>query len=523
MKKKKPRRRAPERTSSGAPKTRVMEMGYPFFIHSARKRKYSSFLRRYLQRERFFQGTKEVRWKPAEHTDYSQLHGPATDMGLIASTNLGAPAYYGRKGLLLPLEGVFPDYSHYFLEAGWRKGLVGKHLYSVPQHASIRMLFYRKDLLRKYAFEPPLTWMEMVEQATAILRGEKDPDLNGFAINFNPNVCFSVLMDYIWTQGLDLYEKTADWVLNRKALETALKLVASFFEKGLTPKSVKGWDYLNAYSEFFEGHSVFLHHWSDGIQMIHELPPLERENFGWCPIPTFNLKTPSKAMVGGLNYIIPQNTRYPEAAAGFLKRIMREDFQCWYAENLGSPYPGVKNVYLDAKVRRARPYLDQAEFFLRHGKLMEDSEYFQGDYIDWTTIGGQELTLFLEGTHSPQEIIDRMERRFADLLPHPLYSGLTAQAVNFIQGNLEKSLKVGNIARQLKVSPEHFIRVFSQSTGQTPLQFINDAKMEKAKALLKKGDLTVGEVAYSLGFKSRDHFSRLFHQLVKHTPNEYRK
>jgi len=505
-----------------APGSRTLEIGFPFFVEPAAKRKYSQYLHRYMQKEKFFQGSREVSWIPAEKTDPSQLYGP-TNLGLMGVTHVGTAAYYGRQGLLHPLESAFPDYTQYFLDAGWRRGAFNGHLYSVPHHVSIRMLFYRKDLLRKYGFEPPLTWMELEEQAITILRGEKMAGLSGILTNLNASICFSVFLDYIWTQGQDLYEKSTDWVLNRKALETGLKLLRGFLEMGLMPQSTQSWDYQDPYREFLQGRAVFLHHWSDGIQMIHELPPEEREDFGWCPLPTFSLKIHSKAMVGGLNYVIPQSTKYPEAALKFLKTLMREDFQCWYAENLGSPYPGIKGVYLDGKVRRARSYLDQAEFFLRHGKLLEECPYFHGNYIDWVNIGGQELTLFLAGQQSLSDTLDRMEKRFTPLLPHALFSGLTAQAVAFIQANLEKSLKVGQIARQLKVSPEHFIRVFNQNTGQTPLQYINDVKMEKAKALLKKGSLTVGEVAYSLGYKNRDHFSRLFHKLVKHTPNEYRK
>lgn len=502
---------------------RTLEVGFPFFVEPVAKKKYSQYLHRYLHNEKFFQGSKQVSWAPAVQPNPSQFHETSTNLGLMAITNLGGAAYYGRQGLLTPLEGLVPHYYEYFLEAGWKKGLVGNHLYSLPQHASIRMLFYRKDLLRKYSFEPPLTWAELQEQAAAISKGEKNGRLSGLTFNFNTAIRFSVLLDYIWTQGQELYENPPDWVFNRKALENAFKMMAGFFEKGLTPRSVLTWGYEDPYREFLEGRSIFIHHWSDGVQMIHALPESERENFGWCPLPTFSNKIQSKAMVGGLNYVVPQNTRHPEAALKFLKLIMREDFQCWYAENLGSPYPTVKSVYLDGKTRRARPYLDQADFFLRHGKLLEECSYFQGDYLDWLTIGGQELTLFLEAGHPLTEVMDRLERRFSALLPRRLFTGLTAQAVAYIQGNLERSLKVGQIARQLKVSPEHFIRVFNQNTGQTPLQYINDTKMEKAKALLKKGSLTVGEVAYSLGYKNRDHFSRLFHKLVKRTPSEYRK
>ena len=108
------------------------------------------------------------------------------------------------------------------------------------------------------------------------------------------------------------------------------------------------------------------------------------------------------------------------------------------------------------------------------------------------------------------------------LLAHKLRLGLTALAIDFIQNHLEEPLKVSTVANALKVSSEHFIRVFKENTRQTPLQYINDAKMERAKILLKKSNLTIGEIAFRLGYKSRHHFSRLFHELVKNTPSKYR-
>src|SRR5208282_3277950 len=112
---------------------------------------------------------------------------------------------------------------------------------------------------------------------------------------------------------------------------------------------------------------------------------------------------------------------------------------------------------------------------------------------------------FLKGNASVKETVQRMEERFSNLLPRFLHSRITTQTIEYIQNHLEKPLKVNWIARQLEVTPEHLIRVFKENTRQTPLQFINESKMDRAKVLLKKSHLTIGEIAYRLGYKSRDH------------------
>ena len=87
-------------------------------------------------------------------------------------------------------------------------------------------------------------------------------------MNFNPPIRFSIFFDYLWSLGADLYEGGPDWTLNRKALETALRQMDRFFKNGMIPPEVMAWEYSDPYQAFFEGHSVFMHHWSDVIEMI---------------------------------------------------------------------------------------------------------------------------------------------------------------------------------------------------------------------------------------------------------------
>src|SRR5271170_1669601 len=85
---------------------RTLEVGFPFFVDPAARKKYSQHLHRYLHKEKFFQGSKEVSWTPASEPNPSQFHETSTGLGFMAITNLGGAAYYGRQGLLTPLEGL---------------------------------------------------------------------------------------------------------------------------------------------------------------------------------------------------------------------------------------------------------------------------------------------------------------------------------------------------------------------------------------------------------------------------------
>jgi AraC family transcriptional regulator len=64
--------------------------------------------------------------------------------------------------------------------------------------------------------------------------------------------------------------------------------------------------------------------------------------------------------------------------------------------------------------------------------------------------------------------------------------------------------------------------MFRQSTGQTPHQFVLGQRVERAKDILRTGELRVLDVALACGFKTQQHFARVFRQVCGISPTEYR-
>lgn len=86
----------------------------------------------------------------------------------------------------------------------------------------------------------------------------------------------------------------------------------------------------------------------------------------------------------------------------------------------------------------------------------------------------------------------------------------------------DQPLRLDRIARQVHFSRFHFVRLFRQAFGQTPYQYLTRKRIEKAKALLADGRLTVTEVCLEVGFQSLGSFSALFTRLVGQPPQRYR-
>jgi transcriptional regulator GlxA family with amidase domain len=83
-------------------------------------------------------------------------------------------------------------------------------------------------------------------------------------------------------------------------------------------------------------------------------------------------------------------------------------------------------------------------------------------------------------------------------------------------------LDVPALARAALMSPGHFSRCFRVAFGETPYSHLMTRRIERAKALLRRGDLTVTEVCFEVGCTSLGSFSSRFTELVGESPSAYR-
>jgi AraC-like DNA-binding protein len=85
-----------------------------------------------------------------------------------------------------------------------------------------------------------------------------------------------------------------------------------------------------------------------------------------------------------------------------------------------------------------------------------------------------------------------------------------------------RPLDVAVLARAALMSSAHFSRQFRATYGETPYAYLMTRRIERAKALLRRGDLSVTEVCLAVGCTSLGSFSARFTQLVGETPTAYR-
>ncbi|MCC5599524.1 helix-turn-helix domain-containing protein [Nostoc favosum] len=108
----------------------------------------------------------------------------------------------------------------------------------------------------------------------------------------------------------------------------------------------------------------------------------------------------------------------------------------------------------------------------------------------------------------------------------PEYAGGLPQqqlkkAVDYIQDNLAQEISLDAIANYLGISSYYFCRLFKQSTGLTPHQYVIQQRVERAKQLLLKGEMSIADVAQVCGFAHQSHLNRHFKRFTGVTPKNF--
>ncbi|WP_459802926.1 helix-turn-helix transcriptional regulator [Herbidospora sp. RD11066] len=83
-------------------------------------------------------------------------------------------------------------------------------------------------------------------------------------------------------------------------------------------------------------------------------------------------------------------------------------------------------------------------------------------------------------------------------------------------------LDVPALAKAALMSPGHFSRSFRAAYGETPYSYLMTRRIERAKALLRVGEMSVTDVCFAVGCTSLGSFSTRFTELVGESPSAYR-
>jgi AraC family transcriptional regulator len=142
------------------------------------------------------------------------------------------------------------------------------------------------------------------------------------------------------------------------------------------------------------------------------------------------------------------------------------------------------------------------------------------------------LARFLETTRPLHQwhagrIRGLLEVPSANTPPNRMRGGLSPAALRrvqlFVEANLERPIRLSDLAQRAGLSEFHFARAFKVSMGTTPRSFLENLRIEKAQRLLRETDLSLAQIADETGFGTQSRFTTTFRRATGFTPAAYRR
>ena len=95
--------------------------------------------------------------------------------------------------------------------------------------------------------------------------------------------------------------------------------------------------------------------------------------------------------------------------------------------------------------------------------------------------------------------------------------------IDYVEEHFGEKIYIETLADMITVSPDYFTKMFKDSIGKTPIDYINGIRINKALELLSVGSVSVNEIAEIIGFSNPNYFHKIFKQYMDTSPLAYRK
>ena len=150
------------------------------------------------------------------------------------------------------------------------------------------------------------------------------------------------------------------------------------------------------------------------------------------------------------------------------------------------------------------------DVFLVFDKIIKELQLAQGHYFELCNLYIKELTILCS--------------RYLIEVSSPIYkqNKILEEAIEYFNDHFNKVITIKDYANGCNISCCWFIRSFKKYTGTTPIQYLTNIRMNKAKNLLHSSCFTVGEIANLIGYQNPLYLSRIFKKIVGLSPINYR-
>jgi trehalose/maltose transport system substrate-binding protein len=289
---------------------------------------------------------------------------------------------------------------------------IGGKLIALPWFGDFGILYYRKDLLKKYGYKnPPKTWAELGTMAKKIQNGERDKNKNFYGFVYQGNSYEGLTCDALeWiasSGGGNMIDNGKVTIDNPKAV-AILNLMRSWVGD-ISPRGVTSYDEEGARNAFAGGNAAFLRNWPYAYAANLTTPV--KGKFDVTVLPHGAGGT-SVGTVGGWQVGVSKYSKHQGAAIEFVRYLASpatQKFDAIYNTNV----PTIPSVAADKAVRKANPYLKPAIANVK--RVTRPAKYLGTHYNQGSQIIYQGINQILNGTDA-KSVLPGIESRLSRLV-----------------------------------------------------------------------------------------------------------
>ena len=337
------------------------------------------------------------------------LEGKSADFDVLSMDVIWVPEF-ARAGWLRDLSRLLPVKERGEFFPGPIKAVTyeGKIL-AMPWYIDAGILYYRKDLLKKYGLSPPRTWQELVSSAQHITSRENG--LYGFiwqGKQYEGLVCN--VLEYFWSNGGDVLQNGSAVIKspeNIEALQFMRDLTVTY---GITPPFVTTVIEEPTRHIFGSGRAVFMRNWPYAWTVFEREGSAVRGRVGVSTLPSFPDKK-SASTLGGWQLGVNTYSRNPEAAERLVAFLTSPESQKSLALAIGYK-PTRKSLYHDKDLIREQPFIAGLYDVFMKARPRPVSPY----YMMITQVIQPELSAAISGIKTPEAALSAAQKQIEHIL-----------------------------------------------------------------------------------------------------------
>ncbi|WP_405750434.1 sugar ABC transporter substrate-binding protein [Streptomyces sp. NBC_00012] len=254
--------------------------------------------------------------------------GTLPDVAQMGGSYMGE---FAELGVLEPVDTKTFDEKDFF-QSGWKQGEVDGQAYGVPWYVDTRVLYYRTDLAEKAGVtKAPTDWKEMQDLASAYQKKAETK----WGLSIQPSGLDTVqnFYSFLYSAGGEIVNDKGEAVIDSPEAVKALKEYGSYFDKGLSNKSVQpGYDVVK---DFGNGRVPMFFGGPWHVTLLNEGQPQIKGKWAVANVPADKA---SASMAGGSSLVISKDSEHKAAATEFIKYLTDTKGQAdWYERTKDLP------------------------------------------------------------------------------------------------------------------------------------------------------------------------------------------